>query len=89
MTDQSLATEDDIAMLRSLMKHGRTDLVTEPEEISMDDVNFAYFFLEGLVLSPNDLLQILKCGRSISKVNFGYIVDALIGPAGKAPGTGW
>mgnify|MGYP006869352374 CR=1 FL=1 len=76
MADPSLATEDDIAMLRSLIKHGRTDIVTEPEDISIEDANFAYFVLEGLVLSPNDLLQILKGRRSISKINFEYIVDA-------------
>ena len=77
MKSQDLATEDDIALLRSLIKHGRTDIVTEPEEISIEDANFAYFILEGLVLSPTDLLQVLRCRKSISKFNCKFIVDAL------------
>ncbi|BAH74449.1 hypothetical protein DMR_09580 [Solidesulfovibrio magneticus RS-1] len=77
MQSQALATEDDIALLRSLIKHGRTDIVTGPEEISIDDANFAYFILEGLVLSPTDLFQVLQCRRSLGRMNYRFIVDAL------------
>lgn len=77
MKSQALATEDDIALLRSLIKHGRTDIVTDPSEVSIDDARSAYFFLEGLVLSPIDLLQILQCRRSLGKLNYRSIFDAL------------